>query len=44
MAYPIPFAAINEVIDIAVEAEELGYHEVAAPLAGGPSEHPAVRA
>jgi alkanesulfonate monooxygenase SsuD/methylene tetrahydromethanopterin reductase-like flavin-dependent oxidoreductase (luciferase family) len=29
MAYPIPFATADEVIQIAIEAEELGYHEVA---------------
>jgi hypothetical protein len=29
MAYPVPFATADEVIQIAVEAEELGYHEVA---------------
>lgn len=29
MMYPTPFAAAEEVVDIAVEAEQLGYHEVA---------------
>lgn len=29
IAYAIPFAAADEVIQIAVEAEEFGYHEVA---------------
>lgn len=29
MAYPIPFATANDVVWIAVEAEQLGYHEVA---------------
>lgn len=29
MMYPTPFASIGEVVDIAVEAEQLGYYEVA---------------
>ena len=29
MAYPVPFAAADGVVRIAVEAEQLGYHEVA---------------
>lgn len=28
MAYPVPFATADEVVRIAVEAEQLGYHEV----------------
>ena len=28
MAYPVPFATAHEVVRIAVEAEQLGYHEV----------------
>jgi probable F420-dependent oxidoreductase len=28
MAYPVPFATANDVVRIAVEAEQLGYHEV----------------
>ena len=28
MAYPVPFATADEVVQIAVEAEQLGYHEV----------------
>jgi alkanesulfonate monooxygenase SsuD/methylene tetrahydromethanopterin reductase-like flavin-dependent oxidoreductase (luciferase family) len=28
MAYPVPFAGIDDVVRIAVEAEQLGYHEV----------------
>ena len=29
MAYPVPFATADDVVRIAVEAEQLGYHEVA---------------
>ena len=29
MMYPTPFASAAEVVDIAVEAEQLGYYEVA---------------
>jgi probable F420-dependent oxidoreductase len=29
MAYPVPFASIDDVIRVALEAEQLGYHEVA---------------
>ncbi len=29
MAYPVPFASAGDVVRIAVEAEQLGYHEVA---------------
>jgi probable F420-dependent oxidoreductase len=28
MAYPVPFAGIDDVVRLAVEAEQLGYHEV----------------
>jgi alkanesulfonate monooxygenase SsuD/methylene tetrahydromethanopterin reductase-like flavin-dependent oxidoreductase (luciferase family) len=28
MVYPVPFAGIDDVVRIAVEAERLGYHEV----------------
>jgi len=29
MAYPVPFASLDDVVRIALEAEQLGYHEVA---------------
>jgi hypothetical protein len=28
MAYPVPFATADDVVRIAVEAEQLGFHEV----------------
>ena len=29
MAYPVPFASVDDVVRLALEAEQLGYDEVA---------------